>query len=158
MPNDPSLPNAAYDVGNAVNDDPFAFAFAEPGPNGESAVVPEALVSAGGIPAATMVGGAAVVGGATLPTLVAMASFYAFRGKRQRRSRAGLTRVCYRAIVLTQQYNSTLRQRRERTMNAPQRPHQSIVPAAPAGDRRPTVIRSAIRDRDQIFRGWGPSI
>jgi hypothetical protein len=43
-------------------------------------------------------------------------------------------------------------------MNAPQRPHQSIVPAAPAGDRRPTVIRSAIRDRDQIFRGWGPSI
>jgi hypothetical protein len=44
-------------------------------------------------------------------------------------------------------------------MNAPRpRPLQPIVPIAPEGDRRPTVIRSAIRDRDQIFRGWGPSI
>jgi hypothetical protein len=45
-------------------------------------------------------------------------------------------------------------------MNAPQRPQNSnpIIPAAPAGDRRPTVIRSAVRDRDSIFRGWGLSI
>ncbi len=43
-------------------------------------------------------------------------------------------------------------------MNAPHRPFDSIVPPAPPADRRPTVIRSTVRDRDQIFRGWGPSI
>jgi hypothetical protein len=45
-------------------------------------------------------------------------------------------------------------------MNASQRPRplNPIVPATPADDRRPTVVRSAIRDRDSIFRGWGPSI
>ncbi len=43
-------------------------------------------------------------------------------------------------------------------MNAPKRPLNPIVPAAPETDRRPTIVRSVVRDRDQIFRGWGPSI
>jgi hypothetical protein len=43
-------------------------------------------------------------------------------------------------------------------MNQPQRPIASIVPALPADDRRPTIVRPTTRDRDSIFRGWGPSI
>ncbi len=43
-------------------------------------------------------------------------------------------------------------------MNAPQRPLNPIVPAAPVPDRRPTIVRPTNRDRDGIFRGWGPSI
>ena len=43
-------------------------------------------------------------------------------------------------------------------MTKPARPLSSIIPAAPEADRRPTVIRSAARDRDTIFRGWGPRI
>ena len=43
-------------------------------------------------------------------------------------------------------------------MNAPSRPLAPIVPAAPVGDRRPTIVRPSTRDRDQMFHGWGPSI
>jgi hypothetical protein len=43
-------------------------------------------------------------------------------------------------------------------MSDPKHPLNPIVPAAPGGDRRPTIVRPSTRDRDQIFRGWGPSI
>ena len=39
-------------------------------------------------------------------------------------------------------------------MNMPPRVLDSIVPSA---DRRPTVIRPTVRDRDQL-RGWGLSM
>jgi hypothetical protein len=43
-------------------------------------------------------------------------------------------------------------------MNDPKRPLNAIIPVAPAADRRPTVVRPSSRVRDQLFRGWGPSI
>jgi len=43
-------------------------------------------------------------------------------------------------------------------MNDPKRPLNTIIPVTPAADRRPTIVRPNSRDRDQIFRGWGPSI
>jgi hypothetical protein len=42
-------------------------------------------------------------------------------------------------------------------MTTPHRPIHAIVPALPAGDRRPTLIRPAA-DRGAIFNGWGPKI
>ena len=43
-------------------------------------------------------------------------------------------------------------------MTQPNSPLAPIVPAGPAGPPRPTIIRSTLRDRDQIFRGWGPRL
>jgi hypothetical protein len=43
-------------------------------------------------------------------------------------------------------------------MSDPKRALNPIIPAAPAGDRRPTLVRPTSRDRDGMFRGWGPSI
>lgn len=42
-------------------------------------------------------------------------------------------------------------------MTTPNRPINTILPSLPAGDRRPTVIRSA-RDGRAIFSGWGPKL
>jgi hypothetical protein len=42
-------------------------------------------------------------------------------------------------------------------MTTPARPLNNIIPVSPDGGR-PTVIRSAVRDRDSIFRGWGPKL
>ena len=39
----------------------------------------------------------------------------------------------------------------------PSRPIQSIVPALPESDRRPTLIRPA-GDRGAIFGGWCPKL
>jgi hypothetical protein len=33
-----------------------------------------------------------------------------------------------------------------------------IVPAGPEAERRPTIVRPTVRDRDRLFRGWGPTI
>jgi hypothetical protein len=70
---------------------------------------------------------------------------------------SSLTTGMVGAIVLIQQYNSTL-VREEPKMSDTPRPLQPIAPAGLVGDRRTTVIRSTTRDRDGIFRGWGPSI
>jgi hypothetical protein len=42
----------------------------------------------------------------------------------------------------------------------PQNPLNSIVPTALVADRdrRPTIVRPTVRDREGMFRGWGPSI
>ena len=43
------------------------------------------------------------------------------------------------------------------TSNTIKNPLKTILPAAPVGDRRPTVIRP--RDaRDGMFLGWGPKL
>jgi hypothetical protein len=42
-------------------------------------------------------------------------------------------------------------------MTTPNRPINAIVPALPAGDQRPTLVRPAAA-RGAIFSGWGPKI
>ena len=42
-------------------------------------------------------------------------------------------------------------------MSTTHRPLNPIVPPAPEGDRRPTLMRPAPRDRG-MFSGWGPKL
>jgi len=43
-------------------------------------------------------------------------------------------------------------------MNTPNRPINTVVPALPEGDRRPTLVRPLAGSRGTIFAGWGPKL